>query len=151
MMRQLRLQWLTKPPLRDTMCKDAYIVAVLADWPLGDHVATVLASSFGDASLYTTSTFGVIGGVTHEAARKAALDFVQCAGRHFSLASPTTDYSYPSRQHIRFFFVTFAGVRSVSFPVTAVQVQSSPAFDLFAHAQQVVTELRLVTQKQGGY
>jgi len=46
------------------------VVAVLMDWPLGEHTATVLASAGGDASLYTTSTFGLLGGIGHASVRK---------------------------------------------------------------------------------
>jgi len=152
MMREMRLQWLTrKPPTQGSEEKKEEVSAVLMDWPIEEGTVTVLASSVGDASIYTTGTFGILGGIGHENARKAALSFIQCAKKHLDLASPTTDYSYPDRQHIRFFFVTDSGVRSVSFAAADVRKAGTDAYDLYAHGQAVLTEMRQITQNQRGY
>src|SRR5690349_4680714 len=55
------------------------VYGVLMDWPIGDQTATVFSTSSGAASLYTTSTFGIIGGEGHEAVRAAAMRFVRAA------------------------------------------------------------------------
>ena len=147
-MREMRLQWLnTKPTAKEASNQDD-VAAALMDWPLTQATATVLASSGGDASLYTTSTFGVIGGIGHESARKAAMGFTACAQRYLQLAAPTTDFSYPAADQIRFFFVTPAGVRCLTVSAAEVQKSGTPAADLFAHAQEVVTALRLITQSR---
>ncbi len=151
MMREMRLQWLTKTPAAASGEKREEIVAVVMDWPIEQGTVTVLASSVGDASIYTTGTFGVLGGIGHESVRKAAIAFVECARKHGALAAATTDFSYPDREHIRFFFVTGEGVRSVSFPLSEIQEAGSDANDLYAHGQIVVTELREITQKQRGF
>jgi hypothetical protein len=147
MMRQLRLTWLTQPPPQPGTDKDE-IIAVLMDWPLRTATATILASSAGDSSLYTTSAFGIIGGISHEGAKKAALALVDCARRHQALASPTKDFSYASPNTVRFFFVSRSGVRSVGFDFDAVQKTGSDAADLYDHAQVVMTELRQVMEEQ---
>lgn len=59
------------------------------DWPLGTNIISVYGSSSGDASIYTTSTFGVIGGIGHEAVRNAAHQFVKVAETHYDDAVPT--------------------------------------------------------------
>lgn len=92
----------------------------------------------------------MIGGIGHESARKAATDFTSCAQRFVKLAVPTTDFSYPAPDQIRFFFVTPAGVRCLTVSAEDVQKPGTPAADLFAHAQEVVTALRLITQSQQG-
>jgi hypothetical protein len=151
-MRELRLQWLTrKPPIEGSEEKKEEVSAVLMDWPIDEGTVTVLASSVGDASIYTTGTFGIMGGIGHENVRRAAVSFIECARKHLRLASPTTDYSYPDRSHIRFFFVTYSGVRSVTFLATEVQTAGTDAYDLYARGQEVLTELRQITQKQRGY
>ena len=48
------------------------VYGILMDWPIGEQIATVFSSSTGAASLYTTSTFGIIGGEGHETVRAAA-------------------------------------------------------------------------------
>lgn len=151
MMREMRLQWLTRKPAPEGPAQKEEVTAVLMDWPIEQATVTVLASSVGDASVYTTGTFGIMGGIGHENARKAALSFIECAKKHLSLASLTTDFSYPDHQHVRFFFVTDSGVRSVSFPAPEVQKKGSEAFDLYAHAQAVLTEMRQITQQQRGH
>ena len=148
MMRAMRTAWLTRVPEKGEFESDDQVVAVLMDWPLGENTATVLASAGGDASLYTTSTFGIIGGIGHERVRKAAIQFVGSAQNFLDLTSPTTDFPYPDGETLRFYFVTPAGVRTVSFPMRAVEVEKSPARALFFYGQQVLTELRLTGPDQ---
>src|SRR5215213_9365211 len=38
------------------------VFGVLMDFPIGENTATIFSTSVGAASLYTTSTFGIIGG-----------------------------------------------------------------------------------------
>lgn len=147
-MKEMRLQWLTRK-LPSGHQKEE-IAAVVMDWPIEKATVTVLASSGGDASIYTTGTFGIMGGIGHESVRKAAIALVECAQKHRTLASPTMDYSYPDQSPVRFFFVTPECVQSVSFRLAEVQESGTDAFDLYAHAQAVLTELRQITQHQRG-
>ena len=151
MMKEMRLQWLTKKLPTVSEDNKEEVEAVVMDWPLDATTVTVLASSSGDASIYTTGTFGIMGGIGHESVREAAIAFVECARKHRALASQTTDYSYPDRQTVRFFFVSIEGVRSVSFSIAQVEKTGTEAFDLYSHGQAVLAELRQVTQKQRGY
>lgn len=151
MMKELRLHWLTKKPPTASEQKKDEIAAVVMDWPLDEAIVTVLGSSGGDASIYTTGTFGILGGIGHESVRKAAVAFVECARRHRALAASTTDFSYPDRQTVRFFFVTPESVQSVSFTASQVEKTGTEAYDLYSHGQMVLTELRQVTQKQRGH
>ncbi len=147
-MREMRLQWLNTKPAAPGAAEPDRVFAALMDWPLTQATATVLASAGGDASLYTTGTFGVIGGIGHESARNAATAFTTCAQRYVKLATPTTDFSYPTADQIRFFFVTPAGVQCLTVSIADVQKSGTPAADLFARAQEVVTALRLITQSR---
>lgn len=148
MMREMRTGWLTKIPEPGSYTRDDEVIAVVMDWPLGEQTITVLSSAGGDASLYTTSTFGIIGGIGHEKVRDAAVAFVGCAQHFLSITQPTTTYPYPDGQTLCFYMVTPSGVRAVSFPLSAIEQSDSPARALFAYGQQVVTELRLITPNQ---
>lgn len=148
MMREMRTGWLTKVPEQGSYTRGDEVIAVVMDWPLGEQIVTVLSSSGGDASLYTTSTFGIIGGIGHEKVRKAAVAFIGCAQHFLSITQPTATYPYPDSQTLRFYMVTPSGVRTVSFPISAVEQPDSPARALYAYGQQVVTELRLITPNQ---
>lgn len=145
MMRELRKGWLMHVPEKGSYKSADEVVAVVMDWPLGDQTVSVLSSSGGDASLYTTGTFGIIGGIGHERVRKAAVAFVARAQDFLTLTKPAAEFPYPDSQTLRFYMVTAAGVRSVSFPMRDTEIADSPARALYAAGQDVVTELRLIT------
>ena len=148
MMREMRLGWLTKVPEPSSYTRTDEVIAVLMDWPLGPQIIAVLASSAGDASLYTTATFGIIGGIGHEKVRQSATAFVSCAQHFLSITSPTATFPYPDAQSLCFYIVTPSGVRSVSFTMSDIERADSPARALYACGQQVVTELRLISPNQ---
>jgi hypothetical protein len=148
MMREMRLGWLSKIPEPGSDTGEDEVVAVLMDWPLGPQVITVLASSAGDASLYTTATFGIIGGIGHEKVRQAATAFVSCARHFLNITNLTTNFPYPDDKSLLFYMVTPSGVRSVSFSMNDIKQADSPARALYYYGQQVVTELRLISPNQ---
>jgi hypothetical protein len=147
-MREMRVAWLKTVPEADSYKTKDDVVAVVMDWPMGDVTVSVLSSSGGDASIYTTSTFGVLGGIGHEKVRNAAITFVSTAQRFLELTAPTKEFPYPDKVTLRFYMVTAGGVRTVSFPMKDIERGDSPAYKLYRAAQNVVTELRLITPNQ---
>jgi hypothetical protein len=83
MMRELRTKILTTPleKLKLSPSVEApFVHTVLMDWPMDEEtMVTVYASLTGDASLYTNSTFGVIGGIGHANIRSSAAQVVKAA------------------------------------------------------------------------
>lgn len=148
MMREMRTRWLTLVPEKGSYQSEDEVIAVVMDWPLDDNTITVLSSSGGDASLYTTGTFGIMGGIGHEKVRKAAIAFTACAQRFLKLTTPTNEFPYPDRQTLRFYMVTPSGVRTVSFPLAEIDQHDSPARALYGAGHDVVTELRLTTPQK---
>jgi hypothetical protein len=149
--RGLRLMMLTTPPARTgerPTEKFPRVYGVLMDWPVRDQTATIFSSSSGAASLYTTSAFGIIGGEGHESVRIAAINFVRAADRLFSSAMPTTEYPYPDTDHVRFYLLTFDGVRVLETDLASISTRTSKYTEFFDLGQAVVTELRLVTEKR---
>lgn len=124
-----------------------HVYGVAMDWPVGDITATVISASDGTASLYTTSSFGIIGGGYHADVRKAALRLVSLANRHVGDASPTSDYPYPAPGKVRFYFLTYDGVRTIETGLETIEAGSSPFRALFVAGQDVITELRLISRK----
>ncbi len=150
-MRELRIKILTSSaselgikPTQDY----PRVYTVLMDWPLGTNIISVYGSSSGDASIYTTSTFGVIGGIGHEAVRNAAHQFVKIAETHYDDAVPTKDFPYPKPGHICFYLVCFDGVRRIDADEESLRTNKNKCSDLGIAGQRVITELRLVTQQQ---
>jgi hypothetical protein len=123
------------------------VYGVLMDWPLGEHTATVVSLCDGNASLYTTSTFGVIGGVGHDAVRAAATRFVKTAEKHHDEAAITREYPYPKGKHVRFYLVCFDGVRLIETDMDALTSGRDSHLHLWTEGQRVLTELRLAAEK----
>jgi len=124
------------------------IYGVLMDWPIGEQTATVFSTSAGAASLYTTSTFGILGGEAHETVRKAAMNFVRAADRCFDGSTQTMEFPYPTGDRVRFYFLTFDGVRVIDTDMASIKNRTSKCAELFGLGQAVLTELRLVTEKR---
>jgi hypothetical protein len=147
--RSLRLTMLTTPP-ETTGSKPTQefprVYGILMDWPIDEDTATVFATSTGTASLYTTSTFGIIGGEGHESIRIAAMRFVRAADRLFDSSTATTTFPYPARDRVRFYLLTFEGVRVVDTDLASLLNDTSYYLEFFNLGQAVLTELRHVTE-----
>lgn len=149
--RALRQKALATPPAKRGLApgKDfPRVYGILMDWPIGENTATVFSDATGAASLYTTTTFGVIGGEGHETVRAAAIRFVRAADRLFDAAIPATEYPYPGRDRVRFYLLTFEGVRVFDTDLASLENRTSKHTEFFELGQAVLTELRLVVQKQ---
>jgi hypothetical protein len=124
------------------------VYGILMDFPIRSEFATILSTSTGTASLYTTAKFGIIGGEGHESVKQAAKNFVQAAELNFDDSKPTSDYPYPASDRIRFYLLTFTGVRVIDDDFAAIENRTSKYTALFDMGQAVLTELRLVTEKR---
>jgi hypothetical protein len=121
----------------------------LIDWPIGDgNIATIVGLSDGSASLYTSSTFGIIGGVSHESVRKAAVKFVKTADGFYNDSVPTSDFSYPAKNRIKFYLITFDGVRVIEADYDSIYSGKDKFSELFGDGQNLLTELRLITERK---
>ena len=147
--RGLRQMMLTTPPAEfgEKPTKDfPRVYGILMDLPVGERIATIFSSSTGAASIYTTSTFGVLGGEMHETVRAAAIRFVRAADHFFESATPTTEYPYPAAGRVRFYLLTFEGVRFIDTDLASIENGTSEYAELFGLGQEVITELRLLTE-----
>ena len=124
------------------------VYTALMDWPLGTNIISVYGSCTGDASIYTTSTFGVIGGIGHESVRNAAHQFVKIAETHYAEAVLTKDFPYPKPGHIYFYLVCFDGVRMIDVSEESLRIGKDKCLDLGNAAQQLITQLRLTVEKR---
>ena len=150
-MRELRIKVLTTPASKIGVepSKDfPRVYTVLMDWPLGTNTISVYGSCTGDASIYTTSTFGVIGGVGHDTVRAAAHQFVKIAEKHHDDAVPAKNYPYPKPGHIYFYLVCFDGVRMIEADEELLRSGKHKLSDLGNAGQRLITELRLITEKK---
>lgn len=119
---------------------------VAMDMSMSPEVATVTALADGNASLYTTGTFGIIGGFAHDRVREAAMQLCRSAEAQLSLTTATTDFSYPEENQIRFYLLTNKGARSVDADEETLGSGTHPLSELFFAAHNVISELRVIVQ-----
>ena len=122
------------------------VFGVVMDWHVDDTTATIVSTLNGSASLYTTATFGIIGGETHESVRLAAQRFVKNAETYHDQAVPTSSYPYPATGKVRFYLRTFQDVRVIEADRDSVYSSSGRYSGLFRAGQAVLTELRKVVE-----
>jgi hypothetical protein len=125
------------------------VYGVLIDWPLGEHTATIVSMSDGNASLYTTSTFGILGGINHESVRNAATALVKAAQAYYEQGTPTKEYPYPPSDRIRFYLLGYEGVRVIDGEAAELENGAGKLINLWAACQNVVSELRQISEKAG--
>lgn len=148
--RALRLRLLTRPPaeIAGKPTKEfPRTYGILMDWPIGEQTATVVSTFTGAASLYTTSTFGVIGGEGHESVGDAAKSFVRTADQFYDAATLANEYPYPTAGRVRFYLLTFDGVRVIDTDLASMTDRTSKYVELFRLGHAVVTQLRLDEHK----
>jgi hypothetical protein len=124
------------------------VYGLLMDWRVGEETASILAMRDGTASLYTTSTFGVLGGHRHEAIRRAAKQCAKIANQFLDKSTATVNFAYPKEGEVFFYLLTYVEVRLCIGNEKAINQGSDPTRQLFAAAQNVLTELRLVTEEK---
>jgi hypothetical protein len=71
---------------------------------------------------------------------------VRDAARLEGQAKPTKDRSYPPADKVRFWLLTFRGVKTFEDDRSAVEGGSSKYSALFKRAEDVLDELRLATE-----
>ena len=124
------------------------VFGIVMDLPVsGGHTATVVSMCDGHASLYTTSTFGVLGGIGHESVRIASTNFVTAVQSHYDEAISTKDFPYPASGHVRFYLLGFDGVRVIDAEIASVEKSTDKRSEMWTAGQRVLTELRLLNEK----
>jgi hypothetical protein len=145
----LRARVLATPPeklgfVADSEFPDLY--GVLVDWPIGDAVASILALRDGSASLYTTSTFGIIGGGENASVRAAAQSCVHVAADCLAHSQTITGFPLPANDDVYFYLLTYAGVRRCVGDLDALSTGADLSAPLFDAAQEVLTQLRMTME-----
>lgn len=100
----------------------------------------------GNASLYTTGTFGIIGGFAHTRVHAAAVKACATAEEVVATATSVNAFAYPEPGHVRFHLLTPGGVRMIEATQDQLVSGKHPLAELFAGMNNVLTELRAVTE-----
>lgn len=121
---------------------------VLTDWDIEGVTATVMSMRDGTASLYTTSTFSIIGGHAHDNVRAAAGQYFKLAEQFIENGKSVNEFTYPKSGQVYFYILAYDGVRRCVGNEDDIENGSDLTYPLFAAAQDVLTNLRLVTEKE---
>lgn len=151
-MGELRNKMLTAPASKwGIQPSTAYpnVFGVVMDMPVSkDRTATLVSMCDGNASLYTTSTFGVIGGIGHENVRTTSSNFVKEAQNFYATATPATDFPYPTSEHVRFYLLGYDGVRVIETQLRSLEKNSDTHSAMWEAGQRVLYELLLLTKNE---
>lgn len=111
---------------------------------------TFVSLADGTTSMYTSSGGGMLGAGQDKtgAPAVASMALVQVAEKYFRKMQPTKEFLLPAAGNARFYVLTAQGVYTTEFQQLTPADQNHPFFELYAYAQNVVTELRLLSQKQ---
>jgi len=117
---------------------------------MGRPTATMSLVCFltGDCSLYFSTGGGMIGGVGHQSVRTAASGFVRASTASLAAMDKTTDYPRPAADFVRFYLLTNQGVLTAECSEEDLGRQKVVLSPLYFAGQNVITQLRLLQEKQ---
>ncbi|MFZ1528251.1 MAG: hypothetical protein WAT19_05860, partial [Ferruginibacter sp.] len=124
------------------------VFGVVMDWDLGDGTMTLITYQTGDASMYLSSGGGVIGGGQHESVSKASKEFVSMAQNYLAKSSKADTTTLPEKDCFKFYFLTNKGKFVAQENIGNIENKTSKWLSLFENANNVITELRLTTEKK---
>lgn len=145
----LRMMMLTTPAEKLKLSPDdeyPKVYGLVTDWNISNATASIVAMKDGTASVYTTTTFGIIGGQGNPTAREMARRCTKAAGQYYDLSTPVSEFPYPAPGTVNFYLLTYEGVRLYLGDEAAIKAGPDPARPLFIAAQNVLTALRMVVQ-----
>ena len=120
---------------------------IVMDTAYPEASASLISLADGTASIYFSTGGGVIGGHAHEAVSNAARSFVRSATSYLARLTVPTDESLPKPGNTRFFVLTAEGKRFAEASEQALGEGKHELSPLFYAGQNVITQLRLISQK----
>ena len=124
------------------------VYGVVMDWNVGPGVATFVGYSSGDASMYTSSGGGIIGGYAHESVAKAAKALVQKAAEFMPKAEKSEDTTTPTANKVKFFLLTTEGRFVAEEELEDFDNGTSELLELFVEANKLIGELRALDEQK---
>ena len=112
-----------------------------------DGSFTLVSLAEGTTSLYFSNGGGIIGGGEHDSVREAAGYYLTGAQHFYENAKKVTEYPAPTNGEVKFYFLTYEGVRMYSAPEEKLGNEKDELSNLFFAAHRVISELRKIGQK----
>jgi hypothetical protein len=121
---------------------------VLMEMGFESGLASIISLTSGDASLYTGTGGGIIGGGGVDEVKRAARDFVTAAGKHLPRMAASKEFPYAEIGRVRFYVLTPDGVYTAEAGSDEMTDVRHPLHTLFRAGHEVITQLRLTTEKK---
>ncbi|MEO8403996.1 MAG: hypothetical protein ABI480_05360 [Chitinophagaceae bacterium] len=124
------------------------VYGMVMDMDMGPGTVTFTSFESGDASMYTSTGGGIIGGLSHADVVKAAKDFIIEAQNNLDKATKTDSTPLPDKDCVRFYFLTNKGKFVVQEQFKNIDKDMSPLMPLFNKGNKLITELRIIDQNK---
>lgn len=122
------------------------VFGMVMDWEIGGGVASVVAFSTGDASVYINKGGSVLGGGQHAVVNAAAKKYIGFSQDWLEKATPTETTPLPATDEVIFYFITNKGVYSGKTNMGEIEGGNSEWMPLFEEANLVLGRLRETAQ-----
>ena len=119
---------------------------IIMDLSLPKGNATIVAFISGDASFYTSTGGGVIGGIGHENVRNAARKFVIASVKYVDKMIKTVAYPLPELGKVKFYILTPKYI--FTYEADERDLHKNELSPLYAQGHHMLTELLAATQKK---
>ena len=119
---------------------------ILMDLSLPQGNATIVAFISGDASFYTNTGGGVIGGIGHENVRNAARKFVNTSFKYLDKMLTTTAYPLPESGKVRFYVLTPKTI--FTYEADEPDLRKNELSPLYSLGHHLLTELLTPAQQK---
>ncbi|HUJ24723.1 MAG TPA: hypothetical protein VLW85_01810 [Myxococcales bacterium] len=122
------------------------LFGLVTEMGFDEGVATLVAIADGTVSVYFSNGGGVIGVGSQLGPRRAAEALLDEAPRFMSRAAPAKEFPLPESERVRFWFLTFDGVLGAEAETAALEENRSGLSRLYSLAQELLTEVRVVSE-----
>ena len=121
---------------------------VVMEFQQSGVVVSVVGFADGTTSLYLSSGGGVIGGGEHPSIKTATTQWLQVAEQHLSEMTPAAEHPFPKLGRVCFYVLTYKGLLTADVDEEALKQRSHVLFPIFYAGHEVITQLRLMEEKQ---
>jgi hypothetical protein len=118
-------------------------LAVLLETDLGRASYTLVAAGDGGTSMYFSNGGGLMGAGEHATVREAATNFLHLAMEYLPHFKNTQSRSLPTNMKSKFYIIV-KGAIFVSADFDETEIETSTLKPLYAQAQEVITQIRLL-------
>jgi hypothetical protein len=126
-----------------------HVWGVLMEFLLSGSVVTLAGLVDGTTSLYFSSGGGILGSGNHPKVGAAAREMVSKTESALECFQPVREYPFPDEGFIRFYALTFNGILMAECPDKDVKDPLLGLSGLYAAAQALITEVKLVHEQKG--